>query len=263
MDQPKEYVQVRVDRINDADLHRRPNKWIAALNGTAGARRVLDIACGMGYDAFAWARSGKSVIGIDYSHGLLKNAAAIASREGLDVHFVVANATLLPFRDGAFDISYSENLFEHVPQWQQLGLEARRVLAAGGSFFVRTTNRHCPRNPEINHMHFYPLLPDALKRPILSWIMKNRPAWVNYTAFPAVNWFTHRGLARFFERLGFDTYEIFDLISRDSLTPRKRRFFLPLSLLQKHRILRFLVYPLFPSVQILAVKHESPLAQSR
>lgn len=255
MDHDQQYVQVRLDRSRQADLERKPNKWIAALAPAAKTGRVLDIACGMGYDALAWARTGKQVVAVDYSQGLLRQASRLAGEQGFDnVFFVACDGTRLPFRDGSFDVSYSENLFEHVPQWQEVGLEARRVLAAGGLFFVRTTNRYCPRNPEIRNLHFYPLLPEAVKRPILRWVVRRRPEWIGHTAFPAVNWFTHRGLSRFFTRLGFQTYETFDLIRRDMLSPSKQKFYAVLELLKRHPALRYLVYPLLPTVQILAVK---------
>ncbi len=258
MDHNQQYVQARVDKSRKADLCREPNKWLAARLPAARTGRVLDIACGMGYDALAWARAGKQVVAVDYSHGLLRQATRLAREQGFDnVLFVACDGTHLPFREGSFDVSYSENLFEHVPRWQEIGREARRVLASGGLFFVRTTNRYCPRNPEIRNLHFYPLLPTAIQRPILRWVVKHRPEWVGHTAFPAVNWFTHRGLSRFFKRLGFETYETFDLIRRDMLSPSKRKFYGVLEVLKRHPALRYFVYPLLPTVQILAVKADA------
>jgi ubiquinone/menaquinone biosynthesis C-methylase UbiE len=251
----KEYVAIRVHRTSNADLARTPNKWIANFPGTETRSRVLDIACGMGYDSIAWAKMGKKVVGIDYNYDLLKQASRLTTNAGLEVNFVAADATRLPFRDGAFDISFSENLFEHVPEWEKVVTETNRVSAEGGTFFVRTLNKHCPINPEINHFHFYPWFPETLKRPILRWIMRNRPAWVNYTAFPAVNWFTHRGLSESMRRAGFEAYEIFDLVGPHNVSARK--LFL-LTLLKKHPALRYLIYPLIRSVQILAVKTQSP-----
>src|SRR5262249_24554023 len=160
------------------------------------------------------------VVGIDYNLDLLKHASRLTREAGLTVSFVVADATKLPFRDSCFDISYSENLFEHVPRWENVAREAHRVLSEDATFFIRTTNRQCPMNPEINHFHVYPWFPERLKRPVLSWIMRNRPAWVNFTAFPAVNWFTYRGLATWMRAAGFEAYEIFDLKAPDSRPSR-------------------------------------------
>lgn len=248
------YVQQRLDRLQKQDLQRKPNKWITQMPQCHGAQRVLDIACGLGCESIAWARTGKHVIGIDFNLELLKAAKGLAKSEGLSIDFVVADATRLPFRDSCFEIAYSDALFEHVPDWQKIALEARRTLCGNGVFFVRTINKHCPINPEINHLHFYPWLPEAIKRPILGWIMRNKPAWVNYTKFPAINWFTHRGLAHFLEGLGFEAYEVLDLAKKETTRPSKQRIFFVIELLKKIRILRYFVYPLMGMVQILAVK---------
>jgi hypothetical protein len=121
-------------------------------------------------------------------------------------------------------------------------------------FFVRSTNRHCPINPEINNLHGYPWLPEALKRPILRWVQQNKPAWINYSQFPAVNWFTHRGLAKSLRKHGFVTYETFDLVRKDLLGAKKRKFDFAFDWLKKYRGLRYFVYPLLRSVQIIGIK---------
>jgi ubiquinone/menaquinone biosynthesis C-methylase UbiE len=252
-----EYVNLRVRRLTPEDLKRSPNKWLTSLPQYRCADRVLDIACGMGYDSLAWARRGKRPIGIDYNWGLVKNAADLASQQGLKIDFVVADATRLPFREGSFDFCFSENLFEHVPAWQRIVSEANRVLKTEGVFFIRTSNRHCPINPEINHMHFYPWLPSSIKRPILRWIQRKRPAWINYSQFPAVNWFTHRGLSKALRTQGFSTYEMFDLVRKDLLPPKRQKLAFLFGALSSFRSLRYLVYPLIRSVQVVGVKKTS------
>lgn len=249
------YVDLRLQRLRPEDLHRKPNKWLMSLPQFEKAVQVLDIACGMGYDCLAWARFGKKPVGIDYNLGLLKNASDLSRLQGLNVNFVVSDATKLPFPDCSFDFCYSENLFEHVPDWQEIVREASRVLRDDGILFVRTTNRHCPINPEINHMHFYPWLPALMKRPILRWVRENRPAWINYSQFPAINWFTHRQLARSMRAYGFSTCETFDLVRRDVLSANRRKFYVFFELLRKYRLMRYLIYPFVRSVEIVAVKN--------
>jgi 2-polyprenyl-3-methyl-5-hydroxy-6-metoxy-1,4-benzoquinol methylase len=248
------YVHKRVAGINDANLSRLPNKWLMEFPAAHDSRMVLDIACGMGYDSIAWARAGKVPVGIDFNFGLVKAASELAKRLGLEIHFVVADSTRLPFRKDSFDVSFSENLFEHVPQWQSIVDEVHSVLREDGLFFVRTSNRLCPRNPEINHLRFYPWFPEFMKKPILAWVMKHRPSWVNFTKFPAVNWFTHRSLAGQFQRTGFETYEIFDMVRTDNLSRRAKRMSTILDLLKRYKTLRYAAYPLMRSTQILAVK---------
>jgi SAM-dependent methyltransferase len=229
----------------------------------ASAQRVLDIACGLGCESIAWARQGKHVVGIDLNLSLLRAAAELARQQGVKVSYIVADATRLPFRDGCFEIANSDALFEHVPAWQQIVVETNRVLANRGLFFVRTINRHCPINPEINHLHFYPWLPEFLKKAILNWIVQNRPAWINHTKFPAVNWFTHVGLARTLRSLGFHSYEIFDLAKPESTNLVRGKFFFVIRLLKRHKLMRYVVYPLMGMVQILAVKETADGAATR
>ena len=48
-------------------------------------------------------------------------------------------ALVTPFRDGAFDVCYSSNVLEHVPDPWQLGDEMVRVTAPGGTVFISWT----------------------------------------------------------------------------------------------------------------------------
>ena len=254
MENSNSYVQLRVDRLTREDLHRKPNKWICQMPQGHAARRILDIACGIGCESIAWTRAGKKVVGIDFNLELLKAARKVAQSQGLEIDYVVADATRLPFRDASFDIASSEALLEHVPNWQAIGSEAQRVLNPNGIFFVSTINRHCPINPEIQHLHFYPWLPQSLKAPILRWVMRSKPAWVGYTTFPAINWFTHRGLASHLQGLGFTTYEVFDLAKKETTSPARQGVFFLIQLLKQVRFLRYLAYPVMGMVHILAVK---------
>jgi len=70
-----------------------------ARNGS----KILDIATGTGKQAFAFAKKGCDVIGVDLSEAMLK-VASKKNRCG-NVRFEVADATNLPFEENSFDIS--------------------------------------------------------------------------------------------------------------------------------------------------------------
>jgi len=70
-----------------------------AKNGS----KILDIATGTGKQAFAFAKKGCDVIGVDLSEAMLK-VASKKNRCG-NVRFEVADATNLPFEENSFDIS--------------------------------------------------------------------------------------------------------------------------------------------------------------
>ena len=75
--------------------------------------RVLDVCCGTGavVSAFASRRPGGTVIGLDFSHGML--LAARRKGSGENVSFVQGNAGRLPFSGDVFDaVSCSHALYE-------------------------------------------------------------------------------------------------------------------------------------------------------
>lgn len=183
--------------------------------------RVLDMACGTGSQALAWAERGARVTGIDFDRALLElgrgraaepdHVARRAAAGGPLPQWVCGDARRLPFPHGRFDVVFCNSLLEHVPAWRPVLAEIGRVLAPGGVAVVYTTNRHCPLQQEVNHFPFYSWLPEALKRPILRWIMRHRRDLVNYTDFPAVNWFTFPAMRRAFTAVGLTPRDRIDL----------------------------------------------------
>jgi ubiquinone/menaquinone biosynthesis C-methylase UbiE len=65
--------------------------------------KILDVATGTGKQAFAFAKMGYEVIGIDLSEAMLKVANKKNKNE--NVKFEVGDATNLPFEDNSFDVS--------------------------------------------------------------------------------------------------------------------------------------------------------------
>ncbi len=65
--------------------------------------KILDVATGTGKQAFAFAKKGYDVIGIDLSEDMLK--VAINKNKYENAKFEVADATNLPFEDKSFDFS--------------------------------------------------------------------------------------------------------------------------------------------------------------
>jgi len=65
--------------------------------------KIIDVATGTGKQAFAFAKQGYDVIGIDLSEAMLK-VANKKNKYG-NAKFEVADATDLPFEDSSFDIS--------------------------------------------------------------------------------------------------------------------------------------------------------------
>jgi len=182
--------------------------------------RVLDLACGSGPYALAWAERGAGVVGVDFDRDLLLAARArwggAHAREdpAKAPAWVAGEAGRLPFPDRAFDLVFCNSLLEHVPDWRPVLAETGRVLRSGGVAVVYTTNRYCPLQQEVNGFPFYSWLPGPVQRRVLAWIMEHRRDMVNWTDFPAIHWFSFPGMRRAFRTVGLEPLDRLDLIAR-------------------------------------------------
>lgn len=96
-------------------------------------KKVLDVGGGPGFFAHAFEESGAWYIPVEPDVGEM--AAA-----GIHIPGSVRGSGLdLPFRDSSFDIVYSSNVAEHVPDWQRMGNEMFRVTAPGGVMILSYT----------------------------------------------------------------------------------------------------------------------------
>lgn len=105
----------------------------------AAGRRVLDAGCGTGYGAAMLAERARWVSGVDVAREAVEYARAHYARRNLA--FVQASAAALPFPDASFDLVVSFEVIEHVPGWEAVLAELRRVTAPEGICLVSTPNR--------------------------------------------------------------------------------------------------------------------------
>ena len=193
--------------------------YIAPLlaRGPGDGCDVLDLACGSGHQTLAWAERGFRVTGLDFDADLLLAGRARFARTGggMSARWTQADAVSLPFRSGSFDVVFNNSLLEHVPAWRRVLSETARIMRPGGIFVMYTTNRACPLQQEVNHFPFYPWLPDPVQRRVLAWIMKHRRDLVNFTDYPAVNWFTFGGMRRAFRDVGLEPFDRLDLMRHE------------------------------------------------
>lgn len=104
-----------------------------ALMDLAGAH-VLDVGGGPGYWADAFNAAGARYTPLDADAGEL----ALHGRTPLP-GTVMGDGQRLPFRADAFDLVYSSNVGEHVPQPWRMGDEMLRVCRPGGVVFYSYT----------------------------------------------------------------------------------------------------------------------------
>ena len=90
---------------------------IVDLSGAIASDTVLDVGCGPGLLACAFAARVRSVTGIDVTTAMLQQARAEQrSRKLPNAHWVQADATCLPYRDDEFSLVTSRLTFHHLVQ---------------------------------------------------------------------------------------------------------------------------------------------------
>lgn len=111
--------------------------------------RVLDVGCGPGSDAAAFADRDLDVIGVDVTR-----AFVAAARDDVPGTFCRGDARSLPFADGAFDGVWSSATLHHLPRDEVTTAlaECRRVLAPDGVLFC-SVKRGSDAGFEPDHDH--------------------------------------------------------------------------------------------------------------
>jgi SAM-dependent methyltransferase len=96
------------------------------------------------------------------------------------MRWMVADGRRLPFRDGAFDVVFSNAVIEHVGRFDKQRLFAEECRRVGKSYFVTTPNRGFPIEPHLltPFVHWLPrrMLTRKLLRFGTLWgLMRNPP----------------------------------------------------------------------------------------
>jgi len=110
---------------------------IVDLSGATGSDSVLDVGCGPGLLACAFATRVRHVVGVDVTTAMLRQACAEQrSRNLSNTQWVQADAADLPYRDGHFSIVTSRLTFHHLMQPLAVLREMARVCRRGGRVVV-------------------------------------------------------------------------------------------------------------------------------
>lgn len=107
--------------------------WSAAR--FSAPARVLDIGAGTGRIGKAFIAAGDAYFGVDTSPGMLQEFPYGAPNCTL----LQADAKHLPFESQYFDLVLMMQVLSSIENWQQVLLEARRVLRRGGCIAVGHT----------------------------------------------------------------------------------------------------------------------------
>jgi len=101
----------------------------------AARGRCLEVGVGTGLISLPLHRAGVPMVGFDLSGPML---AKLVEKAGGAIPFplILADATRMPFRDGAFGSAVVRWVFHLVPEWQRLVEELDRVIGPGGTALV-------------------------------------------------------------------------------------------------------------------------------
>jgi len=112
-------------------------RLLVTASGAGPADTVLDLACGPGLVAAAFASVARHVTGIDLTPAMIERARALARERGLaNVTLTVGDVRPLPYEDGAFSLVVSRFAFHHFPDPGAVLREMVRVCAPGGRVVV-------------------------------------------------------------------------------------------------------------------------------
>ncbi|XP_073289401.1 gamma-tocopherol methyltransferase, chloroplastic isoform X1 [Primulina huaijiensis] len=113
----------------------------SADNSLQKPRKIVDVGCGIGGSSRYLARKYEAeCLGITLSPVQAQRAQALAAAQGLvgKVSFQVADALNQPFPDGKFDLVWSMESGEHMPDKAKFVNELARVAAPGGTIIIIT-----------------------------------------------------------------------------------------------------------------------------
>jgi 2-polyprenyl-6-hydroxyphenyl methylase/3-demethylubiquinone-9 3-methyltransferase len=113
--------------------------WIDAR--LPGPVRMLDLGCGAGIAAEAFARRGHTVLGVDASAEAVATATAHAEGLDLDLVYRVGSAEDLVAEGMRFDAVTALEVIEHVEDQAAFMRLLASLVVPGGRVFVSTLNR--------------------------------------------------------------------------------------------------------------------------
>ncbi len=151
-------------RLAQIDLIDRLLAW--ALPSDYTPTSILDVGCGIGGSALYLADrydfrtyEDRQVTGITLSPVQAERASARAIELGLQSRsqFLVADAMAMPFPDRSFDLVWSLESGEHMPDKAKFLQECDRVLKPGGRLILATwchrdTSKRALSNDELQHL---------------------------------------------------------------------------------------------------------------
>lgn len=128
-------------------------RLVVEATGAGPDDTVLDVACGPGLLACAFARVARHVTGLDLTPAMLDRARALQRERGLaNVTWQLGEALPLPYPAATFSIVTARFAFHHLLAPGAVLAEMRRVCAPGGRVAVIDSAPAADKAAAFNHM---------------------------------------------------------------------------------------------------------------
>jgi SAM-dependent methyltransferase len=168
---------------------------------SCSGKRVLELGCGSGYDAYEFCRRGADYVGLDLTSENPRRTKTNLSFFHFAPSLVEADAEDLPFSNGAFDFIFSNGVLHHTPDIQKSFRESFRVLRRGGELWITLYHKH-----SIFYWISLFLVDHVLRFGFLKTSFEKRLSMIEYTSSPEkplVRAYTRREVRRSLRDVGF------------------------------------------------------------
>jgi ubiquinone/menaquinone biosynthesis C-methylase UbiE len=123
------------------------------LSGVSGTDTVLDVACGPGLVACAFAQRARHVTGVDITPAMIEQARQLQKGKGLsNLTWQVGDVLPLPYGDSAFSMVITRYTFHHFVHPQAVLSEMKRVCVPSGKVVVIDASPASDKQNAYNHM---------------------------------------------------------------------------------------------------------------
>jgi len=138
-----------LNRVLSAGIDRRWRRVLLSLAGPVAGRRVVDVCCGTGDLALAFAAGGARVVAVDFTRDMLVHGRRRAP--GWSGLFVEGDALHVPVATGAADLATVAFGIRNVADPAAALAELARVVRPGGRVFVLEFS--LPRNAALRGIY--------------------------------------------------------------------------------------------------------------
>jgi len=191
----------RYDFITVLLSYGQDGRWkrrLIALASPGPGTRTLDLATGTGDIAFAAARRGAYVIGLDITHRMVELAKGKRGVARRSAQFLVGDMLALPFASGSFDLVTTGYGLRNVPNLTAAIVEIRRVLVPGGQVVSLDFDR--PLNPVVRAVYLAYL---TVVGAAIGWILHRDPDTYRYIPASIRQYPGAEAVAKMFTGSGF------------------------------------------------------------